>query len=146
MFRFLSHWFIHSFIPLGVPLRSSPTKNRKGHRPGCPMQPEGLHTMGCGLVQEGDRFQTAITAPLLYSLRHNSFHLDLGAPLPHLPVCVVVIWGITSHLLGNDTRWRTEGEVKGKLANGVGSQYSSHYLGTRCIQQYYRWSAHLGCQ
>jgi len=28
------------------------------------------------------------------------------------------------------TRWRTGGEVKGKLANGVGSQYPSHYLGT----------------
>ena len=27
------------------------------------------------------------------------------------------------------TRWRTAGEVKGKLANGVGSQYPSHYLG-----------------
>jgi len=39
-----------------------------------------------------------------------------------------------------------EGEVKGKLANGVGRQYSSHYLGTWCIQHYYRWSAHLGCQ
>ena len=37
------------------------------------------------------------------------------------------------------TRWRTGGEVKGKLANGVGSQYSSHYLGTWCIQHYYRW-------
>jgi len=44
------------------------------------------------------------------------------------------------------TRWRTGGEVKVKLANGVGSQYSSHYLGTWCIQHYYRWSAHLGCQ
>jgi len=43
------------------------------------------------------------------------------------------------------TRWRTEGEVKGKLANGVGSQYSSHYLGTWCIQHYYGWCAHLGC-
>jgi len=31
-------------------------------------------------------------------------------------------------------RWRSGGEVKGKLANGVGSQYPSHYLGTRCIQ------------
>jgi len=29
-------------------------------------------------------------------------------------------------------------EVKGKLANGVDSQYSSHYLGTWCIQHYYR--------
>jgi hypothetical protein len=34
------------------------------------------------------------------------------------------------------TRRRTGGEVKGKLANGVGSQYPSHYLGTRCIQHY----------
>jgi len=44
------------------------------------------------------------------------------------------------------TRWRTGREVKGKLANGVGSQYPSHYLGTWCIQHYYRWCAHLGCQ
>jgi hypothetical protein len=35
------------------------------------------------------------------------------------------------------TRWRTEGNVKGKLANGVGSQHPSHYLGTWCIQHYY---------
>jgi len=44
------------------------------------------------------------------------------------------------------TRWRTGGEVKGKLANGVGSQYLSHYLGTRCTQHYYSWCAHHGCQ
>ena len=44
------------------------------------------------------------------------------------------------------TRWRTGGEVKGKLANGVGSQYSSHYLGTWCILHYYHWCAHFGCQ
>jgi len=37
------------------------------------------------------------------------------------------------------TRWSTGGEVKGKLANGVGSQYSSHYLGTWCIQHYHCW-------
>ena len=42
-------------------------------------------------------------------------------------------------------RWRTGGEVKGKLANAVGSQYASHYRGTRFIQHYYRWCAHLGC-
>ena len=29
-------------------------------------------------------------------------------------------------------------DVKGKLANGVFSQYPSHYLGTWCIQHYYR--------
>ena len=41
--------------------------------------------------------------------------------------------------------WHTvthgRGEVKWKLANGVGSQYSSHYLVTWCIQHYYRWCA-----
>jgi len=44
------------------------------------------------------------------------------------------------------TRWRTGGKVKGKLANGVGSHYPSHYLRTWCIQHFYRWCAHLGCQ
>jgi hypothetical protein len=44
------------------------------------------------------------------------------------------------------TRWCRGGEVKEKLANVVGSQYSSHYLGTWCIQHYYRWCADLGCQ
>ena len=39
-----------------------------------------------------------------------------------------------------------EGKWRRKLANGVGSQYSSHYLGTWCIQHYYRLCAHLGCQ
>jgi hypothetical protein len=33
---------------------------------------------------------------------------------------------------------RTGGEEKAKLANGVGNQYSSHYLGTWCIHHYYR--------
>ena len=36
------------------------------------------------------------------------------------------------------TRWRTGGEAKGKLANGVGSKYPSHYLGIWCIQHYYQ--------
>ena len=40
------------------------------------------------------------------------------------------------HLKCDGTRWRTAGEVKGKLTNGVGSQYPSRYLGTRCIQHY----------
>jgi hypothetical protein len=34
-------------------------------------------------------------------------------------------------------RWRTGGEVKGKLANGVGSQYPSHYLTTSSITTAY---------
>ena len=36
------------------------------------------------------------------------------------------------------------GGVMGKLANRVGSQYPSHYLGTWCIQHYYPCCAHLG--
>ena len=44
------------------------------------------------------------------------------------------------------TRWRTRGEVKEKLENGVGIQHSSHYLGTWCIQHYYRWCAQFSCQ
>jgi len=44
------------------------------------------------------------------------------------------------------TRWRTGGEVKGKLTNAVGSQYPSHYFRTWCTQHYYRWCALLGCQ
>jgi len=51
----------------------------------------------------------------------------------------------TVHLKCDGTWWRTGWEVKGKLSNGVGSQYSSHYLGTWYIQRYYRWCAHLGC-
>jgi len=39
-----------------------------------------------------------------------------------------------------------EGKWRWKLANGVGNQCPSHYLGTWCIQHYYRWCAHLGCQ
>jgi len=38
----------------------------------------------------------------------------------------------------DSTRRPTGEEVKGKLANGVGSQYPSHYLGKGCIQHYYR--------
>jgi len=69
-------------------------------------------------------------------------------------------WLVTSHhtvsnntqtcsrlqLKCDGTRWPTGGEVNWKLANGVCSQYSSHYLGTWCIQHYYRWCAHFGFQ
>jgi len=54
--------------------------------------------------------------------------------------------GCIVQLKCDGTRRCTGGELKGKLANGVGSQYSSHYLGTWCIQHYYRWWAHLDCQ
>ena len=52
----------------------------------------------------------------------------------------------TVQLKRDGTRRRTGREAKGKLKNGVVNQYSSHYLGTWCIQHYYRWCAHLDCQ
>jgi hypothetical protein len=58
--------------------------------------------------------------------------------------CISTLYRV--RLKCDGTRWRTGGEVKEKLANGVGSQYSSHFLGTWCIQHYYRWCAHFGCQ
>jgi hypothetical protein len=58
---------------------------------------------------------------------------------------IAVQFVIRVQLKCDGTRWRTGGALKGKLANGVGSQYSSHYLTTWCIQHYYRWCAHLGC-
>ena len=53
-------------------------------------------------------------------------------------VCISGSDGSTAQLKPDGTRWRKVGEVKGQHANGVGSQYSSHYLGTWCIQHYYR--------
>ena len=49
-------------------------------------------------------------------------------------------WNVLAH---GDAR---EGKWRGNWRNGVGSQYSSHYFGTWCIQHYYRWCAHLGWQ
>ena len=62
--------------------------------------------------------------------------------------CYLIAWWSVCRLQlkCDGTRWRTGGEVKGKLTNGVGSQYPSHCLGTWCIQHYYRWCAQLGCQ
>ena len=70
---------------------------------------------------------------------------------PNSPTCTAThFYGVMElsrlQLKCDDTRRSTGGEVKGKLANGVGSQYSSHYLGTWCIRHYYHWCAHLGCQ
>ena len=49
------------------------------------------------------------------------------------------IWNVMEHADVRDGKWR------GNWRNGVGSQYSSHYLGTWCIQHYQRWCAHHGC-
>ena len=61
------------------------------------------------------------------------------------PILTVSLQYTRLQLKCDGTRWRTGVEVNRKLANAVGSQYPSHYLGTWCIQHYYRWCAHLGC-
>jgi hypothetical protein len=47
-----------------------------------PTRTEGLHTMGCGLVPQGDRYDIAITNPVPCSLQHDTLHLGLGKPEP----------------------------------------------------------------
>jgi len=53
---------------------------------------------------------------------------------------------LTLQLKFDGTRWRKGGEEQGKLAMQWVASTTSHYLGTWCIQHYYRWRAHLGCQ
>jgi hypothetical protein len=58
MLHFQNQWFIHSFISLRVPSYVLLPRNRGktyGHCPWSPTCTESLHTMGCGLVAEGDR-------------------------------------------------------------------------------------------
>jgi hypothetical protein len=60
---------------------------------------------------------------------------------PRIALVVVGLPTVTVQLKRDGTRRRTGGEVKGKLAIGVGSQYRqypSHYLGTWYIQHYDR--------
>jgi len=84
-----------------------------------------------------------------WTLHNHGVHAITLYILSH--VCVGVISSYIRNsgrgqLKCDGTPWLTGGEVKGKLANGVGSQYPSHYLGTWCVQHYYSWYAHLGCQ
>ena len=71
---------------------------------------------------------------------------DVPAMSGYAVLSVNSLCNVRLQLKYDGTRWRTGGKVTGKPANGVGSQYSSHYLGTWCIQHYYRWCTHLSCQ
>ena len=76
-------------------------------------------------------------------------HSPISPSLSHqcVTVCHHISTGVKKNYFTGDRlqlkcdgwRRRTGGKVKGKLANAVGSQYPSHYLGTWCIQHYYRW-------
>ena len=98
---------------------------------------------GCGKISPPPGFEPRSVHPIAIHVWHmKEFYwerVDVFS-VKHL------VHVVRLQLKCDGTRWRTGGEVKGKLANGVGSQYPSHYLGTWCIQHYYRWCAHLGCQ
>jgi hypothetical protein len=85
------------------------------------------------------RWQHDFAGLMTTRLCSNWWHIAIQPLRSVLHICGV-------KLKCDGTRWRTGGEVKGKLANGVGSQYSSHYFWMWCIQHYCRWCAHLGCQ
>jgi len=98
-------------------------------------------------------FYVLNTSQIRLFLSHSvRFNLSLKIPITCFYLCqsrvgTMHVWTSGRLQLKCDgTRWRTGWEVKGKLANGVGSQYSSHYFGTWCIQHYYSWCAQLGCQ
>ena len=74
----------------------------------------------------------------------------------YIPLCLLmpcklrgdntILWHGSQMLVNSRWNVMTHGDAReGKLVNLGCSQYSSHYLGTRCIQHYYRWCAHLGC-
>jgi hypothetical protein len=80
---------------------------------------------------------------MLFKITGNNYHLYYSltdAYLFKMESFLQVFWSIcgTVQLKCDGTWWRTGGKVKGKLVNGVGSQYSSHYLRTWCMQHYYR--------
>ena len=107
---------------------------------------EYFHVLGCFTLSAGNRVahsQISVTNPTFLSLAVPWMEFDSG---------VYDGWFWADRTCGqrslywcevqlkcDGTRWRTVGEVKGKMANALGSQYPSHYLGTRCIQHYYRW-------
>jgi len=74
------------------------------------------------------------------SAQFQKTRVNTASPLVEKHRVIDSSWSVMAHGIARD------GEMKGKLANGVGSQYSSHYLRTWCIQHYYHRCAHLGCQ
>jgi hypothetical protein len=92
----------------------------------------------CALITRNNKIRSWILTLIIPAITRRRFS--------QLVVIMLLWYKRRVQLKCDGTRWRTGGEVKGKLANGVGSQFSSRYLGTWCIQHYYRWCAHLGYQ
>jgi len=67
-------------------------------------------------------YNTAITAPLLHSLQHGTFHLGVGRPEPHFPAGVIVTLNkvIPPHLLSPPMWPRVRIHVTLRYGRGVG--------------------------
>ena len=74
------------------------------------------HTLPTGL------FPSSTEIGIIYS-QHFSFPHACYVTRPHSPYFINGILLCIARSEPGGTRWRTGGEVKGKLANGVGSQY-----------------------
>jgi len=81
--RHQSHWSIHSFIYSRLPespKRSPPAYGEK-HKVtvhGAPRRRKAYIQWGAAWFPKGDVNDTTISTPVLYSLRHDTFHLGLG--------------------------------------------------------------------
>jgi hypothetical protein len=85
--------FIRSFIYIcQSPQYGGPPSKKNGsifgHRPRSPAWTEGLHTMGCGLVPQGDRLRHCNLYTVPCSLQLVILHLGLGETrVPLASVC-----------------------------------------------------------
>jgi hypothetical protein len=98
-----------------------------------------------GLISSGFSTKPCVHLPSTPNVLHappilffQFYHLSIRSKDVYF--CIIHVRGNSLfgrvQLKRDGTWWRMEGEVKGKLANGVGSQYPSHHLGTWCIQHY----------
>jgi hypothetical protein len=97
------------------------------------------------------RYELQLKETLVLGLRpelRQDRHIFIGNEphLCHFRNLLSFLMFVRVQLKRDGTWWHTGREVKGELTNEVGSQYPLHYLGTWCIQHYYRWCAQLACQ
>jgi len=107
---------------------------RQGHRSACYWRPSCAYIVcTVQLKCDGTRW-----------LRRNWRTECVASTLHTTPehgVSSITTADVHTSAVSSRLNWRPPADL-----NAVGSQYPSHYLGTWCIQHYYRWCTHLGCQ
>jgi hypothetical protein len=81
---------------------------------------------------KGRHLLTTVVGRIIGLLSRTHWVKPRFCPLPH-PAPTITWAGGRVQLKHDGTRWRKVGEVREELANGVGSHYLSHYLGTYMI-------------